>query len=176
MNIITSPPATLSFAHHESPVGPLTLVASEHGLRAVLWPDDSDGRVRFSETMVEDPAHPVLVATATQLDEYFLGARTTFDIALDLVGTEFQVEAWGALCSIDFGATKTYAEQAARIGRPKAVRAIGSANGKNPVSIVVPCHRVVGADGSMTGFAGGIDTKRFLLDHEQAVVDKRADS
>ncbi|MEM9609627.1 MAG: methylated-DNA--[protein]-cysteine S-methyltransferase [Actinomycetota bacterium] len=150
-----------------SPIGELTAVASDVGLRAVLWPEDED-RIRFDDELVE-AEHPVLDATAVQLDEYFAGERTTFDLPLDLHGTDFQVAAWKALAEIPYGETVSYAEQAERIGRPTAVRAIGAANGKNPVSIVLPCHRVVGADGSLTGFAGGVDAKRALLDHEQGV-------
>ena len=111
-----------------------------------------------------------------QLTEYFAGERTTFDLPLDPVGTEFQVAAWRALGEIPYGETRTYGEQAAGIGRPTAVRAIGAANGKNPLSIVLPCHRVVGADGSLTGFAGGLDAKRFLLTHEQSVSGRDPDT
>ncbi|MEM9037765.1 MAG: methylated-DNA--[protein]-cysteine S-methyltransferase [Actinomycetota bacterium] len=151
-----------------SPIGELTAVASDVGLRAVLWPEDEE-RIRFDDELVEEE-HPVLDATAAQLDEYFAGERTSFDLPLDLRGTEFQVAAWEALAEIPYGETVSYSEQAERIGRPTAVRAIGAANGKNPVSIVLPCHRVVGADGSLTGFAGGVDAKRALLDHEQGII------
>jgi len=165
-----SPPTSDSTAlwsrNHESPVGPLTLVASDTGLVAVLWPNDPEGRVRFNDEIVDQPGHPILSAAAAQLDEYFAGDRQDFDLPLDMRGTAFQVEAWHALTTIPFGETASYAQQAARIGRPKAVRAIGSANGRNPLSIVVPCHRVVGANGSLSGFAGGLDAKRFLLNHE----------
>lgn len=158
--------AELRSRHHNSPIGPLTLVASDAGLVAVLWPEEPEGRVTFGATIVEQDDHPILTAAADQLDEYFAGDRRDFDLPLDMRGTEFQVEAWQALTTIPFGETASYSQQAARIGRPKAVRAIGAANGRNPLSIVVPCHRVVGANGSLTGFAGGLDAKRFLLDHE----------
>jgi methylated-DNA-[protein]-cysteine S-methyltransferase len=102
-----------------------------------------------------------------QLREYLAGDRTSFDVPLDLQGTEFQVDAWNALAKIPFGSTVSYAQQAASIGRPKATRAIGSANGRNPVVIVLPCHRVVGADGSLTGFGGGLHVKSWLLDLEK---------
>ena len=151
-----------------SPVGPLTAVATDHGLRAVLWPEDE--RIAFDSTPVEAPGHPVLDAVEAQLGEYFAGDRVAFDVPLDLRGTDFQVSVWQALAEIPFGETSTYGDQAARIGRPKAARAVGAANGMNPVSIVLPCHRIVGKDGSLTGFAGGLDTKRFLLDHEQAIA------
>lgn len=152
----------------DSPVGPLTAVATDQGLRAVLWPEDE--RIDFESSPVESSDHPVLDAVATQLEQYFAGDRVVFDVPLDLHGTDFQVSVWRALAEIPFGETSTYGDQAARIGRPKAARAVGAANGRNPVSIVLPCHRIVGKDGSLTGFAGGLETKRFLLDHEQAIA------
>ncbi len=145
-----------------SPLGELTLVATEIGLRAVLWPHDED-RVGLPESMVPSRTDPVLNMTARQIGEYFAGERKTFNIPLDLRGTQFQTETWKALAEIPYGATWTYSQQAAHIGRPKAVRAVGAANGRNPVSIVLPCHRVIGADGSLTGFAGGLEAKRHLL-------------
>jgi methylated-DNA-[protein]-cysteine S-methyltransferase len=108
----------------------------------------------------------LLDEAARQLDEYFAGTRFAFDLPLDPVGTEFQLAVWRSLADIGYGETSTYGEQAARIGRPTAVRAVGSANGRNPLSIVLPCHRVVGRDGRLTGFAGGLEAKEFLLDHE----------
>ena len=156
------------FTTMPSPVGELTLVATTHGLRAVLWPDDED-RVKLPEAMHEDSTCAVLVDARRQIGEYFAGQRTTFDLPLDLRGTEFQRAAWMALADIPFGTTASYGEQAARIGRPTAVRAVGAANGRNPVSIVLPCHRVVGSNGSLTGFAGGLDSKRLLLQHEGAL-------
>lgn len=152
----------------ESPVGPLTGVATDQGLRAVLWPGDE--RIDFESAPVESADHPVLSDVAGQLEQYFAGERVAFDVPLDLRGTEFQISVWRALAEIPFGETSTYGAQAARIGRPKAARAVGAANGQNPVSIVLPCHRIVGKDGSLTGFAGGLDTKRFLLEHEQVVA------
>ncbi len=148
-----------------SPVGVLTLIASDAGLRAVLWPDERDGRVRLDDPI--DRQHPISDLAAIQLEEYFAGERRGFDVPLDLVGTEFQVTVWRSLAEIPYGETRTYAEHARRVGRPTATRAVGAANGRNPVSIILPCHRVVGADGSLTGFAGGVDTKRWLLDHER---------
>ena len=150
----------------ETPIGLLTLVASNVGLRAVLWPDDDPARVRLGERS-EDAAHPVLAAAAAQLGEYFRGERTEFDLPLDPVGTDFQRAAWDALRQIPFGTTISYGEQAAQMGDRRKARAVGAANGRNPLSIVVPCHRVVGATGSLTGFAGGVDTKAWLLTHEQ---------
>ena len=153
----------------DSPVGLLTLVASDAGLRAVLWPTDGSDRVRLGATTVE-PEHPVLVAAAAQLSEYFAGTRQDFDVALDPAGTEFQRSAWTALRTIPYGTIVSYGEQAARMGDRRKARAVGAANGRNPISIIVPCHRVVGANGALTGFAGGIDTKAWLLDHEQRVT------
>ncbi|HSL73611.1 MAG TPA: methylated-DNA--[protein]-cysteine S-methyltransferase [Ilumatobacteraceae bacterium] len=148
-----------------TPIGSLLLVTSDRGLRAVLWPDDDPRRVIIGECR-EDAEHPTLVAAACQLAEYFGGERRDFDLPLDPVGTEFQLAAWAALRTIPYGSTVSYGEQAARMGDRRKARAVGAANGRNPLSIVVPCHRVVGASGSLTGFAGGIATKAWLLDHE----------
>jgi methylated-DNA-[protein]-cysteine S-methyltransferase len=150
----------------DSPVGPLTVVASGHGVRAVLWADDDPDRVRLGPT-TEDPAHPIVAVTVHQLGEYFAGTRTDFDVPLDPVGTEFQRAAWSALRRIPYGTTWSYGQQAEQMGDRRKARAVGAANGRNPISIVVPCHRVVGADGALTGFAGGVDTKAWLLAHEQ---------
>jgi methylated-DNA-[protein]-cysteine S-methyltransferase len=158
---MTTPLSTITIA---SPVGPLTLVASDTGLRALLWPDDV--RVSLADT-VEDGSHPVLAMAAAQLDEYFAGTRTDFDVPLDPVGTEFQLRAWRALRSIPYSQTVSYGEQAERMGDRRKARAVGAANGRNPISIIVPCHRVVGASGALTGFAGGVDTKSWLLEHER---------
>ena len=151
----------------ESPVGELQVFASENGLCGLLWPGVELSRFGDDIKSAEIASHPVFNALSLQLDEYFSGTRREFDLPLDLIGTKFQVEAWNALQEIPFGETRTYAQQAAAIGRPKAIRAIGAANGRNPISIVVPCHRVIGKNGSLTGFAGGINVKRTLLDLEQ---------
>jgi methylated-DNA-[protein]-cysteine S-methyltransferase len=151
---------------HPTPVGELTLVASDRGLRAVIWPTSSLRGARVSGRPHRNPDHPILKATVRQLDEYFAGDRTTFDIPLDLEGTRFQVAAWRSLARIPFGTTTTYGRQAAGLGIPNAARAVGAANGANPVCIVLPCHRVIGSDGSLTGFGGGLPIKRWLLDHE----------
>jgi methylated-DNA-[protein]-cysteine S-methyltransferase len=153
----------------DSPVGALTIVASDDGVRAILWPDDDPSRVRLAET-IDDPSHPVIAATVGQLVQYFDGERTDFDVPLDPVGTEFQRAAWAALRSIPYGTTVSYGEQAERMGDRRKARAVGAANGRNPISIVVPCHRVVGANGALTGFAGGTDTKAWLLEHEQRIA------
>ncbi len=148
-----------------SPVGPLTLVATNDSLAAIVWENDDARRVPLpiSDAVPEDP---VLVETARQLDEYFAGTRMTFDLSLIFRGTEFQQRAWSALLTIPFGETRTYTEIAEQIGAPSAVRAVGAANGRNPISIVAPCHRVIGADGRLCGFAGGLEAKAWLLDHE----------
>ncbi len=160
--------ARLRQATLPSPVGALRVVVSDVGIRAVLWPSDVDRIRGVDATPIDADDDPVTRCAVTQLTEYFAGDRTTFDVPLDVVGTEFQLAAWRALARIPYGETRTYREQAADIGRPTAVRAIGAANGRNPVSIIVPCHRVVGADGSLTGFAGGIEAKRFLLEHQRS--------
>ncbi len=145
-----------------SPVGALKLVANDHGLAAILWENDDPKRVRLGE-LVEAPQHPVLVETERQLRDYFAGKRRAFSLKLAFTGTEFQRKVWTALIQIPFGETRSYAQIARQIGRPKAVRAVGAANGRNPLSIVAPCHRVIGANGKLTGFAGGLETKAFLL-------------
>lgn len=151
----------------DSPVGRLTLVATDDGLAAILWENDSPGRVRL-DVAAEDPGHPVLVETERQLKEYFAGRRRTFTVKLDVAGTAFQRRVWKALLTIPFGETRSYAQIARQIGNPAAVRAVGAANGRNPVSIVAPCHRVIGSTGKLTGFAGGLDVKARLLAHEGA--------
>jgi methylated-DNA-[protein]-cysteine S-methyltransferase len=145
-----------------SPVGELTLVAGEAGLIAVLWPNDDPLRVRIGD-LVEAPTHPVLAETARQLGEYFAGRLKTFDLPLDFRGTAFQRDVWNALLTIPHGQTRSYGEIARQIGRPTAFRAVGAANGKNPISIIAPCHRVIGASGDLTGFAGGLAAKQLLL-------------
>jgi len=115
---------------------------------------------------MSDKNHPILKETARQLGEYFAGERTTFDLPLDLIGSEFQRSVWKLLQEIPFGQTISYGEQSRRLGNTKAVRAVAGANGRNPISIIVPCHRVIGSDGSLTGFGGGLNCKRWLLEHE----------
>lgn len=157
---------TLGFRSFASPVGELQLVASDAGLVAVLWPDDDPRRVTLGP-LVAAPDHPILVATARQLDAYFAGRLDRFDIPLDMRGTDFQKRVWAALLTIKFGETRSYGALARQIGRPSASRAVGAANGRNPLSIVAPCHRVIGSNGALTGFAGGIAAKRYLLDLER---------
>lgn len=145
-----------------SPVGELKLVANGSRLAAILWENDKPNRVRLGP-MSEAPDNPVLQNTARQLDEYFSGTRVRFDLELDFTGTPFQQQVWAALLTIPFGETRTYRQIAEQIGNPTAVRAVGAANGRNPISIVAPCHRVIGASGKLIGFAGGLEAKERLL-------------
>ena len=146
-----------------SPLGPLTLVASEDGLSTVCF--GSGGSTSTTD--------PLLSAAATQLEEYFAARRRAFDLPLDLRGTQFQLRAWRALAAIPYGTTVSYGEQARRLGVPRAARAVGAANGSNPLAIVLPCHRVVGASGALTGYGGGLEAKRWLLAHEADAVSRR---
>lgn len=160
---------TLAASRFASPVGALTLVASDTGLVAILWEDDDPLRVRL-EPLNDVPGHPILEQAATQLTDYFARRRQSFDLPLDFRGTDFQKGVWAALLAIPFGKTRSYAQVAQAIGRPGASRAVGAANGRNPISIVAPCHRVLGSNGALTGFAGGLAAKRHLLDHERRHV------
>lgn len=153
----------------DSPVGRLKLVASERGLAAILWENDNPRRVPLGE-VTDSPDNPILVATERQLREYFAGDRRAFDLPLDFQGTQFQKQVWSALLTIAFGETRSYAQIAAQIGCPAAVRAVGAANGRNPLSIIAPCHRVVGSNGHLTGFAGGLETKAKLLSMEREMT------
>lgn len=155
-----------------SPVGRLTLVAKENSLAAILWENDSPTRVRLAR-MEENSQDSTLLLTEQQLTEYFEGSRTRFDLPLAAAeGTDFQQAVWTALATIPYGETRSYRDIAIQIARPKAVRAVGAANGRNPLSIVIPCHRVIGASGNLTGFAGGIPAKITLLDLEQSRLSK----
>lgn len=157
---------SLSYKTIESPVGQLKLVASDKGLVAILWEQDSPRRVRLND-LVAGERHPVLVQTEKQLSEYFAGKRRTFSVALDMRGTRFQKNVWEALLAIPFGETRSYGQLAKQLGNPRATRAVGAANGRNPLSIIVPCHRVIGSSGKLTGFAGGLDAKAHLLNLER---------
>lgn len=155
------------FAEWEGPLGTMILAATQRGLSGVWF----DGQRHGPDTSAwrRDPSQPMLQATANQLDEYFAGQRTSFDLPLDLqAGTPFQQQVWQALLGIAPGATTSYGGLSAAIGKPAAVRALGAAVGRNPISVVVPCHRVLGADGSLTGYAGGLERKTALLSLEGA--------
>jgi methylated-DNA-[protein]-cysteine S-methyltransferase len=145
----------------------LKLVASDKGLIAVLWEDDKPNRVRLGE-LAKSQSHPVLREAEQQLGEYFEGKRRSFSVALDMRGTPFQKNVWEALLAIPFGETRSYRDLAKKLGKPEATRAVGAANGRNPLSIIVPCHRVIGSNGKLKGFAGGLETKARLLEFEQA--------
>jgi methylated-DNA-[protein]-cysteine S-methyltransferase len=157
---------SLAYKIMKSPVGKLKLVASHKGLVAILWENENPRRVRLNE-MALDEKHPILLKAEKQLSEYFAGKRKEFAIALDARGTPFQKSVWEALLAIPFGETRSYGQLAKQLGNARASRAVGAANGKNPVSIIVPCHRVIGASGKLTGFAGGLPTKEHLLNLEK---------
>ena len=165
--------ADLASSTMPSPIGTLTVVVSDAGVRAVWWHDDPrpTGDVPAGDATAAQRA--LLDAAAQQLGEYFAGTRTEFDLPLDAQGTPFQHAAWAVLRSISYGTTMTYGQQAVALGDPNKARAVGAANGRNPIGIIVPCHRVVGASGALTGFAGGLDAKAWLLDHERRVVADR---
>lgn len=152
-----------------SPVGQLKLVASDTGLAAILWENDDPKRVRLN-IVGEDPRHPILVETERQLREYFAGKRQRFSVKMEFAGTAFQRRVWQALLAIPFGETRSYGDIARELGNPGAVRAVGAANGRNPISIIAPCHRVIGATGKLTGFAGGLEAKARLLALEGALA------
>ena len=152
----------------DSPVDPLLLAADQHGLRLIEFHAPRHPMSRLAEWREGD--NSVLQATRVQLDEYFSGARKQFDLPLAPQGTPFQTEVWQTLATIPYGETISYAQLAQRVGKPTAMRAVGAANGRNPLPIVLPCHRVIGADGSLTGFGGGLPTKQFLLELEGALA------
>lgn len=156
----------------KSPVGELKLVASDQGLAAILWENDKPRRVRLAPA-AEDKTHPVLLKAERQLNDYFAGRRKSFSVKLDFKGTEFQKKVWEALLAIPFGETRSYAQIAKQIHNPKAVRAVGLANSKNPISIIAPCHRVIGSDGKLTGFAAGLDAKAYLLSLEGKKISNK---
>ena len=152
-----------TYTSFDSPVGTLTLTSVLSGLTGVWFDTDRHQQQDRSDWRHDDAA---FTEARQQLEEYFAGTRKIFTLQLAPQGTEFQQRVWAALCDIPFGETRSYGEQARAIKNDKAVRAVGLANGKNPIGIIVPCHRVIGADGSMTGYAGGIERKKWLLAHE----------
>lgn len=162
------PEMTYYYKTMQSPIGLLTLVASDRGLAAILWDDEDSGDFKHLRLgpLDKNETHPALLEAERQLNDYFSGKLRSFSLELDFVGTEFQKKVWAALLTIPFGQTRSYAEIARQIGKPQAVRAVGAANGKNPIPIIAPCHRVIGSNGKLTGFAGGLETKAFLLELE----------
>lgn len=161
-----------------SPVGRLRLLADETALVALLFAGEGIDRVRLDVEVPKEPlespsAHPILALAARELESYFAGTLREFTVPLRPFGTDFQKRAWQALCRIPFGETRSYGEQAALLGDAKASRAVGAANGRNPLAIVVPCHRVIGSGGALVGFGGGLPVKRWLLEHERQVTTPR---
>lgn len=154
----------------DSPAGKLTLVARDTKLAAVLWEIEKANRVKLG-AMEQNNSLPILCKTERQLAEYFSGQRVKFELELDFAGTEFQKKVWHALLTIPFGETRSYSDIAHQIGNEKAVRAVGAANGRNPISIIAPCHRVIGMNGKLTGFAGGLEAKQILLQLEGKTPD-----
>jgi methylated-DNA-[protein]-cysteine S-methyltransferase len=155
-------------ARYASPLGPMVVAATARGVAGIWF--EGQKHMPNNSAWPQQPNHPVLLQATAQLDEYFKGTRSTFDLPLDLQGgTAFQQSVWQALLSIPRGGTTSYGMLSQRIGRPAAMRAVGAAVGRNPVSVVVPCHRVVGADGSLTGYAGGLERKTALLQLEGAI-------
>lgn len=166
---------SLTLARIASPIGELVLAASAAGLRAVYFPTSRHGPPPTSdpdalEDTARGPARDMLERAHRQLAEYFASTRTMFDLPLDAVGSAFQRRVWEALRAIPYGTTLSYSQLARRLGDPRATRAVGAANARNPIPIIVPCHRVVGAHGDLTGFGGGLDRKRWLLEHEGALL------
>lgn len=148
-----------------SPVGSLKIVVQEQALVAVLWDNEKLNRVRLDQ-MEENEKDPLILETEKQLNEYFLHQRTVFNLPMELDGTPFQQGVWELLNQIPYGTTWAYKDIAVKMNRPRAVRAVGAAVGRNPISIIVPCHRVIASNGNLTGFAGGINRKKILLDLE----------
>jgi methylated-DNA-[protein]-cysteine S-methyltransferase len=151
---------TITAAYYRSPIGSIRLEAADEALIVVSFIDED------ILSITEQTDHPVLKKTLTQLDEYFKGIRMKFDLPLAPQGTDFQQTVWNELLKIEYGTTATYMHMAKRLGNVKSIRAAASANGKNPIGIIIPCHRVVGADGKLTGYAGGLHRKQWLLEHE----------
>lgn len=162
----------IAFIEHPSPIGQLLVAATDVGICGIYFEEHRHfkGKDGWQAALPHSPAASHLTRAAVQLDEYFAGHRQMFDLPLDLKGTDFQRTVWDALNRIPFGAHISYAQHAQRLGNPKALRAVGSAIGKNPVSIVVPCHRVLGSSGDITGYAGGVERKRFLLQLEGVLL------
>jgi methylated-DNA-[protein]-cysteine S-methyltransferase len=164
-----APTTETCFTVVESPIGPLTLMARAGRLTNLVMHDQVHA---VSPPPGCDRDDDAFTGVATQLDEYFAGERTVFDVPMDLSGTDFQRAVWAQLCAIPYGRTISYGELARRVGNPRAARAVGSANGHNPVAVIVPCHRVIAGDGGIGGYGGGTDRKMLLLELEQA---RRAD-
>lgn len=167
-------PASIYYAMSPSPLGPVLITASEQGIHHILFDDmpEALGLLAQPERVIENPTHPLIVQTRQQLKEYFAGDRQQFDLPLAARGTPFQQGVWQQLCRIPYSVTWNYGELAHALGRPTAARAVGMANGRNPLSIVVPCHRVIGKNRHLTGYAGGLERKAWLLEHEQSYSNR----
>lgn len=162
-------PEDATYDEVDSPVGTLTIITSAKGLHAVLW--DNDRKSKQYEAVINNISQSknekIIIQTKKQLNEYFQGKRKVFDLPLAIKGTDFQMQVWDQLTKIPYAKTISYAEQAAKIGNKNKARAVGLANGLNPISIIIPCHRVIGSDGRLVGFGGGLEKKSFLLDLER---------
>lgn len=165
------PNSSIAYGYCNSPLGDILVAGDGHLLHKVVFPTEGDN-YRPDPAWAQDDA--VVAGVCQQLSAYFSGGLTKFDTRLSFAGTVFQNKVWHTLCEIPFGETITYGILATRIGNPKASRAVGGANGANPIPILVPCHRVIGSDKSLTGFGGGIEIKKYLLDHERQVAAKHA--
>lgn len=155
----------IRYLEYVSPLGTLLICAGDKGLRGVYF--EQHQYFKGPQDWIRDLRHPQLLQAASQIDEYFAGRRKDFDLPLDPCGTPFQRAVWDALLALPFGQTTSYGAIAAKLARVRAVRAVGAAIGRNPLSIIIPCHRVLGANGDLSGYAGGLERKRYLLDHEQ---------
>jgi methylated-DNA-[protein]-cysteine S-methyltransferase len=155
----------ISYTEYSSPLGQLIIAATERGVCGLYF--EQHKYFAGPQGWVRNDQQPHLRQAVAQLDEYFANTRSAFDVALDLKGTSFQQAVWRALRALPFGVTTSYGDIARRLGKPRAVRAVGTAIGRNPVSIIVPCHRVLGASGALSGYAGGVERKQFLLEHER---------
>lgn len=168
-NWISHLPLDCSYGTISTPVGPLTVFVSSKGLHRIAWGNEHETEecLLALQTFKKNEDHPLFLKTVKALQEYFAGERRTFDLPLVLKGTDFQLQAWQALCNIPYGQTRSYAEQAEKVGNRNKARAVGMANHYNPIPIIIPCHRVIGANGQLTGFAGGLDLKQYLLTLEK---------
>lgn len=167
-------PADTIYGEMSSPVGKLTIIASSQGLHAIIWDTERQHAnfINILNHLTLSETQPILVETKRQLSEYFQAQRHTFDLPLVLKGTDFQIQVWNQLINIPYAQTISYAEQAERIGNRNKARAVGMANGLNPILIIIPCHRVIGSSGHLVGFGGGLDKKAYLLQLEQKSVSQ----
>ncbi|HEX2549640.1 MAG TPA: methylated-DNA--[protein]-cysteine S-methyltransferase [Gammaproteobacteria bacterium] len=169
VSVIKFLPSNATFDEINSPVGKLTMISSTKGLHAILWDNDRDNPQveKVIHQFRQSKDDPILRQTKIQLSEYFQNKRTTFDLPLVMDGTDFQIKVWKELLKIPYANTISYSEQAYKIGDKNKARAVGTANGRNPIPIVIPCHRVIGQNGHLTGFAGGVEKKALLLQLEK---------